>query len=210
MWLRNIARFILTASEWLKGRPLWGGVIGAVVLICILFAIPFRTVPYPVVETYEDIEIRWEPCQVPEAQPAAVVEREVTVYEGEPYSTPNGITVSFAVAAEQARLAGNFRLPAPGGFYLYSSTGRIIYEQLGTEGVVDIPLASGEYRVLLREGVFWGGNMRLSLKLRWTEVLGAADSGEISGYCGKPVTVEKQHTVTRYKKASLWQTIFGR
>jgi len=146
---------------------------------------------------------------VPEAQTPAMVEREKTIYEGEPYSTPGGTTVSFAVATEQARLTGSFKLPAPGGFYLYSSAGRIIYEQLGTEGVVDIPLTGGEYRVLLREGVFWGGNMRLSLKLRWTETVEAASSGEISGYCGKPVVVEKQRTVTRYKRASLWQTIFG-
>lgn len=181
---------------------------GAVAVLCILFAVPWKTVPYQVLENYQDIEVVWEPCELPGAKtPIGVMEREEVVYEGGVYSTPWGLTVPFSVTSTGARLVGSFKLPAPGGLYLYTATGRIVYEQLGTEGEVDIPLPLGEYRVLLREGVFWGGNMRLSLRLKWT------DPGEvaavISGYCGKPVVVEKQRTVTNYRKASLWQIIFS-
>lgn len=181
---------------------------GAVALMCIFFAIPWKTVSYEVLENYQDIEVVWGPCEVPGARaPIGMVEREEVVYEGVVYSTPGGLTVPFSVTGSNARLVGSFRLPAPGGLYLYTATGRIVYEQLGTDGEVDIQLPPGDYRVLLREGVFWGGNARLSLRLKWTEP-GEVETG-ISGYCGKPVVVEKQRTVIKYRKASLWQTIFG-
>lgn len=177
-------------------------------MISVISAIPLWTVAYQVEESYQDVEVIWEPCEVPGAEGSTgMIEREETVYEGEVYSTPGGLSVPFSVARANARLVGSFRLPAPGGLYLYSASGRIIYEQLGTEGEVEVPLAEGKYRVLLREGVFWGGNMRLSLKLKWTEPRAA--EAMVSSYCQKPVVVERQRTVTRYRKASLWQIMCG-
>ena len=138
-----------------------------------------------------------------------ICEREESVYDGTPYSVPEGISAPFSITKTDTRLVGRFELPAPGGFYVYSSAGKIVYEQLGTQGNVDIYLPKDDYEALLRERVSWEERVYLNLKLQWTEQCEVTRHREVTKYREVPVTVEKQRTVTEYKKASLWEVIFG-
>jgi len=185
-------------------------VSAAIVLTCIVFAIPFVTVPYYTVETYEDTEIKQEPYTVTEAYVVIeTCEREEIIFEGTPYSVPLGISVPFSVVRADTRLFGSFKLPAPGGFYLYSSTGKILYEQLGTQGDIDISLPEGKYKVIVRERVLWEGRVYIDLRLKWTEPGEVTRYREVTTYREIPVTIEKQRTIISYKKAALWEIIFG-
>lgn len=185
-------------------------VSAAIILTCIIFAIPFNTVPFYTVEIYQDTEIKQEPYTVTESYVSLeVYEREETIFEGSPYSVPLGISVPFHVAKPDTRLVGNFKLPATGGFYLYSSSGKILYEQLGSQGDVDISLTEGEYKAILRERVSWEERVYLNLKLKWTEPGEVTKYREITKYREVPVIVERQQTVTNYRKASFWEIIFG-
>jgi len=132
------------------------------------------------------------------------------IYNDTPYSVPFGISVPFSVNQTGTRLIGSFRLPASGGFYLYGTAGRILYEKLGSAGNVDIALGKGEYKVVVRERTSWGEMMDLTLKLKWSAPEEVTEYEEITKYREVPYTVEKQRTVVSYEKASLWQIIFGR
>jgi len=196
--------------QWSRKRIVIIGVSAAVALTCIILAIPFNTVSYYTVETYEDPETRQEPYTVTESYISLeTCEREEVIFEGTPYSVPHGISVPFSVAKANTRLVGSFKLPAPGGFYLYSSAGKILYEQLSAHGEVDISLKEGEYKAMVREMASWEERIYLNLKLKWTEPEEVTKYREITKYREVPVTVEKERTVTKYKKASFWQMIFG-
>ena len=186
------------------------GIISAIVLTCIVFAIPFITLPYYTIETYKDTEIEQEPYTVTEAyKELQMREKEEIIFQGTPHSVPYGISIPFSVSKADARLVGSFELPAPGGFYLYSSSGNILYELLGDRGHIDIPLPEGKYSVLVRERVLWQGQITIDLRLKWTEQVEVTKYKEVTKYRDIPVIKEKQQTVTNYKKVSLWNTIFG-
>jgi len=184
-------------------------VVGVIVLVVIIFSIPFNIVPYRTIEIYQDIEMKQEPYVDTESYVSLeICEREEPVYDGTPYSVPEGISAPFSVTQADTRLVGRFELPAPGGFYVYSSAGKIVYEQLGTQGNVDIYLPKGDYKALLRERVSWEERVSLNLKLQWTELCEVTRHREVTKYREVPVTVEKQRTVTECKKVSLWEVIF--
>jgi hypothetical protein len=196
--------------QWSGKRIVAVGVSAAVALTCIIFAIPFNTVPYNTVETYEDTETKQEPYEATEPYVSLeMCEREEIIFQGTPYSVPLGINIPFSVVKAGARLVGIFELPALGGFYLYSSAGKVLYEQRGARGNVNIPLTEGDYRVMVRERVSWEGRVNIDLRLKWTEPGEVTRYREVTKYREVPVTVEKERTVTKYKKASLWQIIFG-
>ena len=94
----------------------------AVVLVCIIFSIPFNTVSYPEVETYQYTDFQQEPYETTERYVSVeMVEKEETIFDDTPYSVPLGISVPFSITSADARLVGRFELPAPGGFYIYSA-----------------------------------------------------------------------------------------
>ena len=185
-------------------------ICGVIAVTCIIFTIPFITVPYEVTETYIDTEMTQELYTTTEPYISLEeCEKEELIFNDTPYSVPYGISVPITVSKPDSRLAGNFQLPAQGGLYIYSSTGKIVYEKLGDQGTIDIPLAEGNYTAVLRERAEWGVKLYLNLKLVWSEMGEVTRYTEVSSYREKPVAVEKQRTVTRYKKMSLWKIIFS-
>lgn len=181
-----------------------------IVLVCIVFAIPFNTVAYDIIETYSDTEMKQEPYVAKEPYISKELrEKEETIFDDTPYSVPAGISVPFSVTKANARLAVSFELPASGGFYIYSSSGGIISENLGQRGEFEISLSRGDYKALLRERMVWGKKVSLRLKLKWEELGDVTKYSEVTKYRDVPVAVEKQRSAIRYKNASLWELIFG-
>lgn len=186
------------------------GLSSAIVLTCIVFAIPLKTVPYQSIETYYDTEMKREPYVADERYVTEELrEKSETLFDGSPYSVPSGINIPVSIDKANAQLVGSFELPAPGGFYIYSSSGRIIYEKLGKRGTFEISLPEGEYEALLRENVMWGEQVYLRLIVKWTELEEVTKYTKVTKYREVPVQVEKQRTVTKYRKASLWKLLFG-
>jgi len=183
--------------------------IAAIVLVSIIFAIPFIDVSYEAIDTYEVIEIKQESYIDTESNTRLeLCEREEVIFDDDPFSVPEGIIVDFSIGKPDTKLLGNFTLPEPGAIYVYSSSGKIIYEQLGIQGTVDVTLGAGEYRVILRERVAWEERVYLYLKLKWTEQCEVTETKDVSRYRYVPVKVEKQDTVIMHKKASFWEMIF--
>ena len=186
-------------------------VSAAIVLICIIFAIPFNTVSYYTTETYYDTEVKREPYMTTESYVSKeLCEKEETLFDGTPYSVPHGIRVSFSTTQANTKLIGSFELPAPGGFYVYASAGKIVYELLGERGNIEISLPEGDYEAVLRERVSWEKQVYLNLVLKWTELEEVTKYKEVTKYREVPTLVEKQRTVTNYRKASFWEMIFGK
>lgn len=196
---RNIARIILC-------------IIGAaVILTCIIFAIPFITVTYYTTETYYETETRQEPYTVIKSYVTSeLTVKEETLYDATARSVPYGIRVPFTVTKDDTRLIGSYELPGPGGLYIYGTAGRIIYEKLGEMGNIDIALPVGEYEALLRERISWEYDLYLKLVLTWIEPAEVTKEREVTAYRDIPVTVEKQRAITNHKKTSMWRIIFRR
>lgn len=195
--------------KWTLGRIIIAAAGAVVILTCIIFAIPFITVPYNVEETYTDTIIKQEPYVATEPYISLEIQqKEEIIYHGTPYSVPHGVSIPFSVSKDDSRLLGSFNLPATGGFYLYSSAGQILYEQLGAQGNVDIPLREGNYTVTIRERVMWGGQMSIDIRLVYTAEEEVTAYREVTKYREVPVTEEKQRTRISYKKASIWEIIF--
>ena len=182
----------------------------AIVMICIIFAIPFNTVSYDAIETYYDTEIKQEPYVAKEPYiTKELVDRQETIFNDRPYSVPFGTNVPLSITKSDAELIVHFELPGRGGIRIHSPSGKIIYEQLGQRGDFQIPLSKGEYTAILRDSMVWGKPVFLSLIVKWTEAGEVTKYREITKNREVPVQVEKQRSVTRYKKASLWEMIFG-
>lgn len=205
-----LGRMVAGVTQWSMRRKAIASVIAAIIIACIIFSIPILTVPCSTIEIYTDTEMRKEPYTATEPSISYETrQREKVILQDTPYSVPDGISVSFSVTEADSRLDGSFRLPADGGFYLYSSTGAILYEQLSSAGAIDIPLDKGTYKVTVRERVLWGERMNIDLRLKWTEEEEVTEYGEVTKYHEIPVTVEKQRTVTGTRKSSIWGIIFG-
>jgi hypothetical protein len=184
---------------------------GAFVLVCIIFTVPFASVPYEEVEPYQVTGVRQESYLDTESYVVTEpCEKEQMVFNDTPYSVPGGTRVPFSVTEANTRLTGSFQLPAQGGFYLYLSAGKIAYEQIGAKGDIDIPLPKGEYEALLREGLSWKDKIYLKLNLKWPALCEVTRYREVTKTRDIPVTTERHRTVTRYKNASLWEMYFGK
>lgn len=182
----------------------------AIVLICIIFTIPFSTASYDITETYYDTEIKQESYVVKEPYiTKELIDKQETIFNDRPYSAPFGTNVPLSITKSNAELIGHFELPGSGGIRIHSPSGKIIYEQLGQRGDFQVSLPKGEYTAVLRDSMVWGKPVYLSLILKWTEPGEVTKYREITKNREVPVQVEKQRSVTRYKKASLWELIFG-
>jgi hypothetical protein len=185
-------------------------VAAVVIITCIIFAIPFNTISIDTIETYEEIETKKVPYTVNETYVTTEIREKVeTIYDATPISVPHGISVKFAVTQDGTRLVSSFILPASGGFYLYAVSGKILYERLGSKGTVDIAIGKGEYEIVVREGTAWNKHVYLNVKLKWSGPEEISKYREVIRYRDEPYTVEKQRTVTKYEKVSLWDIIFG-
>jgi hypothetical protein len=106
-------------------------------------------------------------------------------------------------------LVGEFNCSIPGGFYVYSSTGRIVYEMLESKGDFQISLLPGSYKARFRENVVWGEKVYMRLAIEWTEAEEVTKYKETVASREIPVQTEKQRIVTTTEKKSVWQLIFS-
>lgn len=181
-----------------------------IVLICILFTIPLISASYDVEETYHDTEIKQETYVAKEPYiTKELVDKQETIFNDRPFSVPFGTNVPVSITKPSAELICHFELPGRGGIRIHTASGKIVYEQLGQRGDFQVSLPQGEYTVVLRDSMVWGKPVYLSLTLKWTEAGEVTKYREITKNREVPVQVEKQRSVTRYKKASLWELIFG-
>ena len=182
-----------------------------IVLLGIIAAIPFNTVSYETVETYYETVVKQEPYLVKESYIVKeLIDKQETIFDGTPFSVPYGISVPLSITKSYAQLIGHFELPGSGGIRIYLPSGKTLYELLGQRGDFQISLPKGEYTVILRDSMVWGQPVYLSLIVKWTELGDVTKYREVTKNRDVPVQVEKQRTITRYRKASLWELIFGR
>jgi hypothetical protein len=182
----------------------------AIVLFGIISAIPFTTVSYETTETYYETGVKQEPYTAKESYIVKeLVEKQETIFNGTPYSVPNGINVPLSITKSDAELIGRFELPKLGGIRIYLPSGKILYELLGQRGDFQISLPKGEYTAILRDSMVWGRPVYLSLIVKWTELGEVTKYREVTKNREVPVQVERQRTITKSSKASLWGLIFG-
>ncbi|MBC8276393.1 MAG: hypothetical protein H8E40_15690 [Chloroflexi bacterium] len=185
------------------------GLGSAIVLMCIVFAIPLKTVPRQTIETYYETEMETESYVVKEPYVTEeTLEKSKTLFDGFGTVVPDGFDVPFYIDEPNAQLVVTFQNPFPGGFYIYSA-GRIIYEKLGNQGTFEIPLPEGTYKAKFRENLMWGEQVYVRLVMKWTELAEVTRYKERTEYREVPVEVEKQRTVTEYEKVSIWELILG-
>jgi len=185
------------------------GLCSAIVLLCIVFSFPLKTVPYQTLETYYETEMQQESYIVSEPYVTEEShEKSEVIFDGFEYVVPSGVNIYFRVNRPNTRVVGSFENPIPGGFYIYSPSGRVIYEKLGDRGTFEIPLLEGKYRAQFREDVMWSEQVYIKLSLKWAELEQVTRYKEVIKYREVPVQVEKKRTVTEYKKVSMWKYIF--
>ena len=177
---------------------------------CIVFAIPLKVVTEQKVETYLETEIRKETYVVKEPY----VEKElhtksVVFFDGYETVVPNGVDIPFSIDKPNALLVGEFNCSISGGFYVYTSTNRIVYEMLGSQGTFQISLLPGNYKARFRENILWGEQVYMRVAMEWTEVEEVTKYKETVQHRDVPVQTERQRIVTTTEKKSIWQLIFG-
>jgi hypothetical protein len=180
------------------------------VVTCIVFAIPLKECTEQTVETYLETEMRSETYVVKEPY----IEKElrtksVVFFDGYETVVPNGVDVPFSIDKPNALVVGEFNCSISGGFYVYSSTNRIIYEMLGSQGAFQISLPPGNYKARFRENVVWGEQVYMHVAMEWTEVEEVTKYTETLQERQVPVQSEKQRIITTTEKKSIWQLIFG-
>ena len=182
------------------------GVVFIVVLLVLL--LPLKTVSTEISETYYVTEMRQETSTVNEPYVIEEMrEKSETIFDGYSLAVPNGIDIPFYIDKPDAQLIGRFEVPTTGGFYIYSS-GRIIYEELGSQGAFEIALSEGKYMARLRESTMWGEECYVKLVIKWTELEKETKYRETIEYREVPVQVEKQRAVTKHEKVSIWEWLF--
>ncbi len=194
------------SSNW---KPFIAGVIAGFVLLAIIFALPLKVISTEITETYYITEIKQEPYTVSEPYVAEEVYEKTKVFADGFYKVvPSGIIVPFGIDKPDARLVGKFENPIPGSFVIITATNRIIWETFGTRGNIDLPLSPTQYRAKFQENVMWGEDCYIYLTMKWTETQQVTKYKETTKYREVPIQVEKQRTVTKQERISVWQQIF--
>jgi hypothetical protein len=186
------------------------GIVGGLVLVAIIFALPIKHIKTESVETYYVTEVRQEAYT--ETVPYTAEEvREYTrvIADGFYISVPQGITFPFTVDEPGARLVGSYDNPFTGTFKVTAFPNRIVWEKLGSRGVIDVMLEPGDYQAKFQENVMWGQDCRIYLALQWNEVQQVTHYRDVTMYRDVPVQVEKQRTITAQEKISLWKYLFS-
>ncbi len=184
--------------------------LASIILLSVIFAIPLTTVPHQTTETYYETEMQQESYVVDEPYVTEeLLEKTEVVFDGFRVVVPKGVDVPFCIDKPDSRLAVSFENPVPGGFYIYSSSGRIVYEELGNRGAFEIPLREGEYKARFRENSLWGEQVYIRVAIKWTDLEEVTRYKEVVEYREVPVQVEKQRTVTEYERVPVWEWLFG-
>jgi hypothetical protein len=221
--------------KWSGWKPIVIGISVAIVIICIIFAVPFLKMPLEVVETYTETEYKEEAYteREPYKVTGEVVEKSSeTLFDGTLIELGRrimpdrwGTEVYFTID-----LSGKPNPVASGSweiedfvnaFYVTITDPRFnqVYTYKGSEVAPQsddfqfVPKYSGMY--LMRFSTHYiraDKYVRLTLVLSWdgaaTTTTERTEYREVTKYRQVPVQVEKQKTVTKYKRVSIWGLLF--
>jgi hypothetical protein len=181
----------------------------AVIVICIVFSVPMKTISYDVVETYTVTEMKSEPYTVEEPYTEEeLVKKSKVIFDETRLSVPLGINIPFEIEKPDTTLTVHFSSPVQGAFYIFSSASHLLYEQYGETGSFEMQLPPGTYTGRFSENFSWSEEIYIRMTLKWTEIEEKTLYREVTRYREVPVEVEKQKTRTEYKKVSLWISLF--
>ena len=190
-------------------KPLVGGIITAFVLIAIIFALPLKVISTETTETYYVTEMKQETYSESEPYVAEEVYEKTEVFADGFYTViPSGIIIPFNIDKRDAQLIGKFENSIPGSFVIITAANRIMWEKFGNRGSIDLPLAQGQYRARFQENIMWGEDCYIYLAMEWTETRQVTKYKEITQYREAPVQVEKQRTIIKQNRISIWEQIF--
>lgn len=187
------------------------GLVSAIVLVSVIFAIPFKSIPYQDTETYYEFGMIQESYTVNEPYVTEeLCEKSEVIFDGFRHMAPSGLVNHLYIRKPDVQLVVNIDSPITGAFYIYSSAGRIIYERLDVKKkTIEISLSEGNYKTVFRENIMWSEEVYMRLVTKWTEPEEMTRYKEIVKYREVPTQTEKQRAVTKYKKGSIWQLIFS-
>lgn len=208
---RNWLRVKLKTWQQYRGywKPFVAGILAGFVLIAIIFALPLKTVSTKTTETDYVIEKRQEPYVVSEPYVTEEVRQKTNVFaDGFHTVVPYGIVIPFYIDKPEARLVGEFQNPIPGSFIILDQFNHIVWEKLGSRGTIDLPLPPGQYRAKFQENLMWGEDCSIYLATKWSEVEQVINYREVIKYREVPVQAEKQRTIIKQDRISLWKHIF--
>jgi hypothetical protein len=198
----------LIKSSWIK---FIAGSLASLVVMAIIFTFPVKAVTVETTEPYYVTEISQEPYSTIEYYPSEQsIQKDRVIADGYYTVVPFGIIVPFQIDRPDARLMGSFENTIPGSFVIYNSANRIIWEKLGSRGVIDLALPPGEYRAKFQENIMWGEDLYIFLSIRWNEVQGLTTGKEITQYREVVRVVEKERKVLKEDRLSIWRLIFGK
>ena len=190
-------------------QPFVGGIITAFALIAIVFALPLKVISTETIETYYVTEMKQEAYSISEPYVTEEILEKTEVFADGFYKViPSGIIISFNIDRPDAQLVGKFENPIPGSFAIITSANRILWETLGSQSTIDLPLSQGQYLARFRENVMWGEDCYIYLAMKWTEVQEVTKYKEITKYREVPVQIEKQRTIVKQDRISMWKQIF--
>ena len=136
------------------------------------------------------------------------VERSEVLLEGSHIMVPHGISTTFEVDRDNTEVYVSFTSNSPGICNVFSEASHIIYELNGSQGKFTLPLEKGSYTVRFREDLLWGEEIRMHVELRWPEIVEITQYREVTTYREVPVQEEKEKTVWKSEKISMWQWFF--
>jgi hypothetical protein len=210
-------------------------VVSAIVIICTALVIPFIKVPVEVVETYTDTDYKQEAYT--ESEPYEVTGDSIekksetfyadTLIELGRRVIPDrwGTEVYFTIdlkGKSNPVVSGSWEVEDfPHAFYVtITDPGfNFVYQYKGSEVATQsddfqfMPEFSGTYLMRFStDYVRLEKYARLDLVLTWNETstttAGSTEYREVTKYREVPVQVEKQRTVTKYERVSIWGLLF--
>jgi len=191
-----------------KWKPFVAGVIAAFVLIAIVFALPLKVLSTETTETYYVTEMKQEAYTVSEPYVTEEAYEENKVFADGFYKVvPSGVVIPFHIDKPNAQLIGKFENSIPGSFVIITTPNRIIWEIFGSRGNIDLLISPGQYLARFQEDIMWGEDCYIYLTMKWTETQEVTKYKEITKYREVPVQVEKQRTIIKKDRISIWKQI---
>ena len=185
------------------------GIAATLILIAIVFALPLKVITTETTETYYVTEMKQEAYSASEPYVTEEAYEKTNVIADGFYTViPSGIIIPFNIDKPDAKLVGRFENPIPGSFVIITAANRILWEKLGTQSNIDLALPQGQYRARFQENVMWGEDCYIHLEIKWTETQQVTKYRETTEYREVPVQVEKQRTIIKQDRISIWEQIF--
>jgi len=175
--------------------------VGPVVILAIIFALPLKTVPVQITETYWDTEMKSEPYTVTEpytdVETVTTIEMQTrTVYDS--YVDGNGWSYTVNVDKPDSKVTIQYY-----GFPYYG------YPECS---VVCNPADPTSYQTYCRPFAYGNSSGRALVKVTYPEEVGTQQTvtkyKEVTKYREIPTQVLKERSVTKNVRMSIWSYIF--